>query len=398
MNSSQTEMNAAASLRPTPHVDREFDLLLATARTVPDRLRIHAIVKEGVDWRRFLTLAGHHGVRPLVYKSLSETCRPVIPGDVQAEWDEAHHLIVGRNLFLAGELLRVTAEFERTGIAVAAMKGAVIAQMAYGDFTLREFNDLDLLVNESDFSRAVALISGLGYRPSWRLNSRKVSRFLRNLGEYKLSSDVLGIDIDLHWRLAHTTVALSPAIHDFPAGFQPLMLAGASLPTFAPQDLPLYLAAQGCADQWSDLRRICDLAEFLRRYPDVAWEPHLHTAHRLGGLRGMLVGLILARDLLGAPLPHPAAGLVNSDPVVAQLVATAERNLRLEKDPGEPVSRYLFQIRAKEGVRHKISLTIGILTDRTSEDGDWLMLPRLLWWLYPVLRPLRMSRKFLRWT
>lgn len=396
MNSSQAEIDAAASLQPTPRFDREFDLLLATARTVPDGSRIHAIVKDGVDWRAFLTLAGNHSVRPLVYKSLRKTCWPIIPDDVQVEWDEAHRLLAGRNLFLAGELLRICAEFERAGIPVAAMKGAVIAQMAYGDFTLREFNDLDLLVGESDFSRAVALISGLGYRPWWRLDSRKVSRFLRNLGEYKLSGEALGIDIDLHWRLAHTTVALSPEVCNFPSGFQPIALAGASVPTFAPQDLPLYLAAQGGADQWSDLRRICDLAEFLRCHPEIDWEPHLHTARRLGGLRSMLVGLVLARDLLGAPLPTSATGLVNSDPAIARLAATSERNLRLEKSPGEPISRYLFQLRAKEGVGNKISLAMGIFTDRTSEDGDWLMLPRPLWWLYAVLRPLRMSRKFLR--
>lgn len=396
MNSSQAEIGTAASPQPTPRFDREFDLLLATARTVSDGSRIHAIVKDGVDWRAFLTLAGNHGVRPLVYKSLRETCWPIIPGDVQAEWDEAHHLLAGRNLFLAGELLRICAEFERTGIPVAAMKGAVIAQMAYGDFTLREFNDLDLLVGEPDFSRAVALISGLGYQASWKLDNRKVFRFLHNLGEYKLSSDVFGIDIDLHWRLAHTTVALSPEVRNLPSGFQPLALAGASVPTFAPQDLPLYLAAQGGADQWSDLRRICDLAEFLRRYPEIDWQPHLLTARTLGGLRSMLVGLVLAHDLLGAPLPCPAAGLINSDPAIARLAATAERNLQLERSPGEPISRYLFQLLAKQGVRNKISLAMGILTDRTSEDGDWLMLPRPLWWLYPVLRPLRMSLKLLR--
>lgn len=396
MNSSQAEIDAAASPQPTPQFGREFDLLLAAARTQPDVVRIDAIVKDGVNWRALLALAVNHGVRPLVYKSLRATCWPLISADVQTAWEEDYRLLAGRNLFLTGELLRITGEFERAGIPVAAMKGAVIAQMAYGDFTLREFSDLDLLAKEPDFSRAVALISELGYRPSWKLDSCKVIRFLRNLGEYKLTSDVLGIDVDLHWRLAHTTAALSPETGDFPSGFQRFALAGASVPTFTPQELPLYLAAQGGVDQWSDLRRICDLAESLRRFPEVNWEPHFQTARRLGGLRSMLVGLALARDLLGAPLPGSAAGLIDSDPAVAQLIATVERNLRLGNDPGEPVSRYLFQLRAKKGICKKIILACAILSDRTSEDGDWLMLPQPLWWLYSVMRPLRMSCRFLR--
>lgn len=109
----------------------------------------------------------------------------------------------------------------------------------------------------------------------------------------------------------------------------------------------------------------------------------------------MLVGLVLARDLLGASLPACSAELIDSDSAVARLAATAKWNLRMGKDPGEPVSRYFFQLRAKKGIRKKISLAIGILADRTSEDGDWMMLPRPLWWLYPVFRPLRMSSKFL---
>lgn len=59
------------------------------------------------------------------------------------------------------------------------------------------------------------------------------------------------------------------------------------------------------------------------------------------------------------------------------------------------VRRYLFQMRAKEGLRGKIALAYSILMDRTANDGSWIMLPRPLWWLYGLLRPLRMSGKVL---
>ncbi|MGB7191422.1 MAG: nucleotidyltransferase family protein [Acidobacteriaceae bacterium] len=372
-------------------------MLLAGTRTVPDHARIEALATGAIDWRAFLDLAASHGVRPLVYKSLRETCWNRVPADVQHAWEEAHQLITGRNLFLTGELLRVTAEFHKAGIPVAAVKGPVIAQMAYGDSsTLREFSDLDLLVHEADFPRAVELIAQLGYKPFWELDNRSVLRFLRHLGEYKLTSDFLGADIDLHWKPAHHSVALSPAISDFPAGFQPIPIAGSTVPTFAPRDLPLYLASQGGGDQWGDLRRICDLAEFLRAYAEIDWEPQFKTANRLGGLRSMLTGLALARDLLGATLPASAASRIHADPVVARLADRTMRNLRQQRDPGEPVSRYWFQLGAKQGVCGKLLLAFSILIERTSEDGSWIMLPRPLWWLYAVLRPLRMSRKFLR--
>ncbi|MFZ0662604.1 MAG: nucleotidyltransferase family protein [Acidobacteriaceae bacterium] len=373
--------------------EREFDLLLAAARTTPDAARIDALAAGGVDWRALLDLATVHGVRPLVYKSLHETCWERIPADVQSAWDEVQRMITGRNLFLTGELLRVTDELGKAGLSVAAMKGAVIAQMAYDDFTLREFSDIDLLVRPGDFSRAVDLIARLGYRPVWKYEYEKTFRFLRHVGEYTLRSDFTDADIDLHWRVATKATALSPSLSDFPTGFQPLSIAGSTVLTFAPQDLPLYLAAQGGWDRWADLRRISDLAEFLRRYPEVDWEPHFQTARRLGGLRSMWTGLALAHQLLGAALPGSAVGHIQADTTMRGLIERTTRELRQQQSSGEAARRYLFQMRAKKGLPGKTALAWSILTDRTAKDGLWLMLPPALWWLYPVLRPLRMGRK-----
>lgn len=389
------ETETAAALKPDLRTamdrGREFDLLLALAQSVPNEERIDTLVNAGIDWNAVLELATAHGVRPLVYKSLRETCWRRVPDDAKQAWDQVNQLLTGRNLFLTGELLRVTGECCKAGLSIAAMKGAVIAQMAYGDFTLREFSDLDLLVHESDFSRVVDLITQLGYEPLWKLESHGVLRFLRHMGEYKLTSHSLGVDIDLHWKFAHDSVALSPALSDFPSGFQPIPLAGSAVPTFAPRDLPLYLASQGGGDQWGDLRRICDLAEFLRHFPQVDWVPHFQTARRLGGLRSMLTGLALARDLLGATLPALASEHIQSDATVGRIAAKVTRNLKCQLHPGEGATRYFFQLRAKQTLRGKIALAAHIFADRTTEDGSWMMLPRPLWWLYGVLRPLRMA-------
>jgi hypothetical protein len=385
-----------AVLDKTATYEPEFQLLLCCARTVPDAARIEALINAGIDWRAYLDLAAHHGVRLLVYKTLRAVCWDRLPRDIQVEWHEAYQSLTGKNLFVTGEMLRITAEFQAAGIPVAAMKGAVIAEMAYGDFALREFSDLDLLIRETDFSRAIDLLQRLGYEPFWKYDNRKILRFLRHLGEYKLTSDIWPTEIDLHWRVAHKTVALSPSISDFPSGLQPVSIAGSTVLSFAPQDQPLYLAAQGGCDQWSDLRRICDLAEFIRRYPNIDWEPNLEAARRLGGLRTMLTGLSLASDLLGAELHRSIVDRIRADAGVSLLARRTIHNLRTCLNSQEPLSRYRFQMTAKQGLRSRIALAYSILTDRTAEDGSWIMLPRPLWWLYGLLRPLRMSGKILR--
>jgi Uncharacterised nucleotidyltransferase len=304
--------------------------------------------------------------------------------------------LTGKNLFLTGELLRITAEFEATGIPVAAMKGAVIAEMVYGDLALREFSDLDLLISEADFSRALELLQRLSYEPVWKYENRKVLRFLRHVGEFAVANDLSQTEVDLHWRVATKATALSPSVNDFPSGFHPVQIAGATVMSFAPQDLPLYLAAQGGWDQWCELRRICDVAEFIRSYPHIEWGPSLEAAQRLGGLRSMFTGLALASRLLGAELPDSVASRIRTDARVSELVERTIRNLQTNQDPSESISRYVFQMKAKHGLGGRIALAYSIVINRTAKDGRWIMLPRPLWWLYGFLRPLRMSSKIVR--
>ncbi|MGB0123005.1 MAG: nucleotidyltransferase family protein [Silvibacterium sp.] len=398
MNNSSTETAVARKPGPgnTAMYKPEFELLLCSARTVPDAARIEALISGGIDWRAFLDLATKEGLRPIVYKSLRTVCWDRVPEAIQTEWQQAYQSLTGRILFITGEMLRITAEFQTAEVPVAVLKGPVLAEMAYGDFALREFSDLDLLIREADFSRAIELLRRSGYEPFWKCDNRKAVRFLRHMGEYKLASSFGQTEIDLHWKVAHKTVALSPGVGDFPSGLQPVRIAGSSVLSFAPQDLPLYLAAQGGCDQWCDLRRICDLAELIRRYPDIEWEPHLETAHRLGGLRTMLTGLSLASGLLDAQLPESVVNRIRADANVSLLVERTAQNLQRQLDSPGPVSRYVYQMKAKEGLRKKIALACSILTDRTAEDGSWIMLPRPLWWLYSLLRPLRMSGKILR--
>jgi hypothetical protein len=376
----------------------EFDLLLCCARTVPDAVRIEVLIRQKIDWNNFLELAKHHNVRLLVYKSLRSVCWEQMPADAQTAWQKLFQSLVGRNLFVAGELLRIANEFHASDIQLAGMKGAVIAQVAYGDFTLREYNDLDLLVAEADFLHAVALLDTLGYKPFLPYDTRKMFPFLRDVGEYRLTHSVFKIEVDLHWRVATKATALSPRVTDFPAGFHPVPIADSAIDSFSPQDLPLYLAAQGGWDQWCDLRRICDVAEFIRRYPVITWEQNLDVAARLGGERAMLTGLDLASRLLGAELPATVSLRIKNDQVVAQLVGRAIHILQTEGDASSAVSRYSYQLKARRGVRGKIALAFSILVDRTAEDASWIMLPRPFWWLYGVLRPLRIAAKLLHWN
>ena len=49
---------------------------------------------------------------------------------------------------------------------------------------------------------------------------------------------------------------------------------------------------------------LCDIAELIRKHPDLDWDKVCHTAKSMGMTRNLSVGLWLAHSLLDAPIPQ----------------------------------------------------------------------------------------------
>ncbi len=77
------------------------------------------------------------------------------------------------------------------GIAVMPLKGVLMQQVLYADPAERLVSDVDVLVPDRDFWRAVSLLVGAGFRPE---------KAGRSLIEVALRSDK-GLSVDLHRRL-----------------------------------------------------------------------------------------------------------------------------------------------------------------------------------------------------
>ena len=364
----------------------EFELLLASARTLPDSGRIHQLVQDKVDWQAFWRLATHYNVRPLAFRSLKMICWSEVPDQSQQEWQEAIRIIAGRNLFLLGELIAIVQAMEVAGIEVCVLKGLLHGQILYGDVALRETNDLDLLIRKRDLPKAARTLRDMGYLPRSNVNIEQLPELLKYVGEYPFVGARTLVELDLHWRISHKAIALAPEWSDFPLSPQKLPLGGSVVPSIAIEELPLYLATQGGTDSWDDLRRVSDLAQYLLLYPNTDWSPIVAAVHRHHAERVLFVGLRLAGSFFGASLPPRMA---ESIPGTEGLAAKIANQMRQQKVP-EALDRHVFQIQAKDGAVEKFKLLWSILTDRMMADAHWVPLPRSLWWLYRVLRPIRM--------
>jgi hypothetical protein len=107
---------------------------------------------------------------------------------------------------------------------------------------------------------------------------------------------------------------------------------------------------------------------------------------------------LLARDLLETPLPEEVSRKAHADPAVEALVRGISERLfrridhsprRFEEMPFRPI-----HMKMRERLRDKVRYLVRFATTHTV--GDWmaLPLPKPFFFLYLVLRPIRLARNY----
>ncbi len=372
----------------------EAELLLCAAQACvgsAEKDRIIALAREDVEWYRLVRTAFRHGMLPIVYQILVETCPEIIPSPVLDLLQVNFRSHARRALILTGELLKCLKLLDAHGIAAMPYRGPALAAAAYGELHLRLFDDLDLLVPEEQVLEARALLVSQGYRAVFELPPALEAAYLRAQAEHTLVRDADVVVIELHWRITERYFSFPLDARGLWDRRVRVLLAGKEVWTFSPEDLLLILCVHGTKHLWRRLLWICDVSRLLCAYPSMNWPGLIEQARALGSERMLKLGLFLANELLGAPLPSAVEQETQADPAVAFL-ATQVRSW-LFVDPEQqagPLASIPFHLKARERPQDRIRYCLRLAL--TTTVGDWALvrLPSPLFPLYYLLRPIRL--------
>jgi hypothetical protein len=145
----------------------EVSLLICCARTTLERGSVHRIrnlAHKNIEWPLLIKIALQHRVLPLLYRSLNQACPEAVPENVLCELRNHYIANAGRNLNLASALLSLLDFFEAHNIRAIPFKGPAVAMTAYGNVSLRQIGDLDILTQECDYLRARQILVTHGYK------------------------------------------------------------------------------------------------------------------------------------------------------------------------------------------------------------------------------------------
>lgn len=374
----------------------EAELLVHCARLDIDQARaarISALLGQELDWTRMLALAQRNALIPLLYFNLNRIAPGQVPPERLRELRERFQNNSALNVLLTGEMVSLLELFEQNQIPAVPYKGPAISVGIYGKISLRQFADLDILVPEKDVWKATELLIDRGYQAHFVIPERKQATFIR-LGYvrlFKRESD--NTTVELHWRLAPRFFGASFDTSTLWQRTRMIPLQGANVRIPLSVDLVMMLCIHGAKDCWERLEWVCGLAELIRSDAGIDWDELLERAKEVHCLAIVSMGLVLAHDILEAPIPAAVIAKLRTPPasLTSQIVA------RFFSDGNIPFSlaqRIRFHLQAKDSQRERLRYCLRLALTTTPVDWEMMSLPESASFLYFPLRVFRLIKKY----
>ena len=353
-------------------------------------------VASAADWPQVLQMARRHKLLPLLME-LAPSLGERVPPAIRDQLREAGYAHAVRAARLVRELLHVERLLRRQGLPVLAFKGPTLACLAFGDAARRQFDDLDLLVAPADLARARDAMLSAGYRPypapgtggsASRTHPGHGCSFVSEDGSY-------WIELDSGVGAEHFSFAIDQ--DELWAAAQTVPIEGAPILTLSTENALLLLCAHGAKHAWSRLSWVADVAGLMHGRPGIRWPELMARADRHGGRRMLRLGVWLAHELLGVPLPDPIAQAATTDPSVRSLAGDVLRRYAGKgRTELTAAAAARFHLRARERIRDRIRYVGLLVAMPTYQDWRTLPLPPRVSWLYYPLRPFLLAWRVIR--
>lgn len=322
----------------------------------------------------------------MALRQLSSMPRGVVPGQVIKALEQYQFLISQNNLFMAGELIRLLEMLSSNNIPAVTFKGPALAEKIYGDLSLREFSDLDIVVPRASVVDAVRLLQKNGYWIVNGLSLQQIGPLLSVEHHLLLQHRDHRIPVELHWVLFNKNFSLNYPLEHWWANV-PARPSGLGWPAIPDEEMLFLLCAHGTKHRWEKLKWLVDIAELIKRSDGIDWArlDRMVKNHHCSKIVG--IGLLLAHDWLHAPVPSTVVRKIKTETEVQRL--TKDIVSDWDDDYVWPQSKLQwlkFQLAIRDRTVDKFKFALAPL--RGSKPADWriVSLPKGLFPLYYFIR------------
>ncbi|NPV62343.1 MAG: nucleotidyltransferase family protein [Methanotrichaceae archaeon] len=380
----------------------EYNILLTSARVLlgteeANRLEEHLLREP--DYDKLLNLANRHRVLPILYRSISQNCPQSVPRDWLMRIKMQYMQNAARNLKMTGELLLILDTLKEAGINAVPLKGPVLAQQIYGDISLRQFSDLDILIAPRDVKKAVVLLVERDYGEEKEIAEIGPSLLLKGIHHHKLLNKKSGTTLELHWKSSPGIYSLQMEVESILEDCENVLILGKEISSLEPEYTLIFLSQHGMRHTWERLSWIIDEAALLSR-TSLDWNLIRELNGRRSNKRVLLLSLLLVRNLMNIAIPKDMDQQLRRDKALNEFGCEIMAHLiYCENDLSHPqlqeINRNIFYSRVFNNPAEKALCFLRLATIPTNVDLETVNLPKALFPIYYIIRPIRLAGTYL---
>ena len=368
-------------------------LLLCAQKDLSEtsRERIEHLLGGPVQWQQVTDRAVSEKIAPLVYHTLKQfKDSGRVPDDILRALQQDYYGTVARNMHLFTELGRVLEAFQHNHVDVMVLKGAALANTAYGDIGLRSMADIDILVKEKDLKQSKEIMSSLDYEMNLDAPEQWYRKHHFHLPPFFHREKSIGVEV--HWNIANKSYAVD--IEEWWDRAVTMELRSTRTLIPAPEDMLLHFCLHLHYQMYRAeilKRGICDFSEIMRYYEGTIQWDIFHREASMCGLSKTADSLLYLVNKFYAP-ERAALPTVSADDTEMRFAHMLEDRLVTSTDFPGPFIRYY----AADGVWNRAVTLLRVLFPEREVMGNKYSVPLTSHkiYLYYCMRPAELLFKY----
>ncbi len=353
-----------------------------------------------LDINTLIGLANQHGILPLVYKTLkkllqSDSASDINYGVLLADLKSAYTQIAQRNMLMSAELIRIMKLLEENDINALAFKGPALSQLAYGDITLRQYVDLDILVKRKDIYTIDKLLKDKSYQRVYALSTSQEKVWIKHAKDIGFYHPKSNVHLEMHWALLENDYPMQLDLDDIWKNKQEIDINGKKIKTFGTEDLLLYLCIHGSIHLYERIEWVKDI-DLLVQSQDIDWEIVNQKVNDSGFKTMFYLGLHLSNTLFKTKLPKFILEHISQEKklvTITTYILNSWQSQTLDTMNGI-IQQAHIKLKLFPGFKEKINYLHKIILKPTFNEYWFVDLPKGLYWGYYLVRPYLLLKKY----
>ena len=312
------------------------------------------------NWAHIVDILRQHRVRPLFLKACMSG-RVQIPHEYEVKLRKEVADIQKSQLLFAQQLLQILTQLNKASISAIPYKGSVLAQKAYHQIGLREFGDIDFIIDKINLQKVGSIMSKMGYKMQKQIPEILKPLFLFVNIEFnyqKFRDNNLLFHVEPHWSIGHSRAYQKITYNQVKVLSKQVTSCGVDMLELSNEGLYITTCIHHMRSFQYTLKELLDLATIVQHCSPLNWELVFETAKKWNAYNSVIASLILLNNNFDLAIPPWVTSKIKES-LHIQSIVLKHKTLGTQKEP--IVRRVLHTVRHDLAFADSTTIRIMIL-------------------------------------